>query len=160
MAKKPTYDVFLSYSRSDSSAAEVLAGLAVHEVNSTVNLELVIVGGSAAWLDSDTLLLSSAGLGATQSGYASTVRLWRRGEAPGEPLFTAEPGDMMAYGSYDRDADRVLFHRTTDFFNGHLFLGDRAGPRQHLDLPTDAQYTWHGDWLAVKPRMRASVVPA
>jgi prolyl oligopeptidase len=108
--------------------------------------------GSAAWLDVDTLLLSSAGLGATQSGYASTVRLWRRGEAPGDTLFEAEPGDMMAYGSYDRDADRVMFRRVTDFFNGHSFLGDRTGPRQHLDLPTDAQYGWHDGWLAVKPR--------
>ncbi len=108
--------------------------------------------GSATWLDADTLLLSSARFGATQSGYASTVRLWRRGEAPGAPVFEAEPGDMMAYGSYDRDDDRVLFHRTTDFFNGHLFLGDRSGPQRRVDLPTDATYTWHRGWLAIKPR--------
>ncbi len=40
--------------------------------------------GGAAWLDRDTLLLSSAlGEGmATSSGYARTVRLWRRGTDP------------------------------------------------------------------------------
>src|SRR6202041_3226957 len=39
--------------------------------------------GGASWLDRDTLLVSSAlGAGmATRSGYARTVRLWRRGEA-------------------------------------------------------------------------------
>ncbi|HKM72126.1 MAG TPA: S9 family peptidase, partial [Stellaceae bacterium] len=40
--------------------------------------------GGAAWLDRDTLLLSSAlGQGmATHSGYARTVRLWQRGTDP------------------------------------------------------------------------------
>ena len=55
--------------------------------------------GGAVWLDQDTLLLSSAGQGATQSGYASTVRLWRRGEAPGEPIFQVDPASMAASGS-------------------------------------------------------------
>ena len=50
----------------------------------------------ADWLDRDTLLLSSAGQGATASGYADSVRLWRRGEAPGQPIFQVDPASMGA----------------------------------------------------------------
>ena len=108
--------------------------------------------GGAVWLDADTLLLSSAGQGATASGYASTVRLWRRGEAPGEPLFTAGAGSMAASGQYDRDGGRLLFVDQIDFFHAKAFAGDRTGPRFQFDLPTDADYVYDRGWLAVKPR--------
>jgi prolyl oligopeptidase len=55
--------------------------------------------GGAAWLDRDNLLLSSAwGEGmATNSGYARTVRLWRRGNDPSEAPVIFETGaDRMA----------------------------------------------------------------
>ena len=79
--------------------------------------------GGAAWLDADTLLLSSAyGEGmATTSGYARTVRLWRRGtdvrQAP--VLFETAPEHMIVYASVDRtDATpRVWFIEQLDFFN-------------------------------------------
>jgi hypothetical protein len=54
--------------------------------------------GGAAWLDRDTLLLSSA-LGdgmATSSGYARTVRLWRRGTDPlAAPVIFETAADHM-----------------------------------------------------------------
>ncbi len=108
--------------------------------------------GGAVWLDGDTLLLSSAGQGATPSGYASTVRLWRRGHAPGEPLLHADPNDMAVSGGYDRDEDQLTFGQVTDFFNERVFLGDRSGPKQRIDLPTDARFSWDRGWLAVKAR--------
>ncbi len=108
--------------------------------------------GGAAWLDADTLLLSSAGQGATQSGYASTVRLWPRGEAPGGPIFQVGSASMAASGSYDRENDRLLFVETTDFFNSAVFAGDRTGPRQRFDLPSDATFDYDRGWLAVRPR--------
>ena len=51
------------------------------------------------WIDADTLLLSSAlGEGmATNSGYARTVRLWRRGEPVEQaPVLFEVPADRMA----------------------------------------------------------------
>ena len=108
--------------------------------------------GGVAWLDADTLLLSSAGQGATASGYASTVRLWRRGEAPGAPLFEARAGDMSVSGQYEREVDRLIYVRTIDFFNSQVFIGGRTGPQTLVDLPSDAAFTWRRDWLAVKPR--------
>ena len=70
--------------------------------------------GGAAWLDADTLLLSSALGGETRSGYASTVRLWRRGEdwSAAASLFTTDPGNMNAWGSYDRLGNRLIFGKS------------------------------------------------
>jgi prolyl oligopeptidase len=110
------------------------------------------------WIDADTLLLSSAlGEGmATTSGYARTVRLWRRGE-PVEraPVLFEVPADRMAaYCSVDDTAPtpRMWFIDRIDFFNLHLWLGTEAGPHTKLDLPTDIWLEAHNDWLAVKLR--------
>ncbi|MFH1342504.1 MAG: prolyl oligopeptidase family serine peptidase [Pseudomonadota bacterium] len=114
--------------------------------------------GSVQWIDADTLLLSSAyGEGmATSSGYARTVRLWRRGtdvrQAP--VLFETAPEHMAVSASVDRTgaAPRVWFAEQLDFFNRNLWLGDEGGARERLDIPKDAEIDCHGDWLAVKPR--------
>lgn len=114
--------------------------------------------GSVQWIDADTLLLSSAhGEGmATSSGYARTVRLWRRGadvrQAP--VLFETAPEHMAVSASVDRTSavPRVWFAEQLDFFNRNLWLGDEGGARERLDIPKDAEIDCHGDWLAVKPR--------
>ena len=110
--------------------------------------------GSAAWLDRDTLLLSSALGGETRSGYASTVRLWRRGRDPvaASPLFTTDASNMSAWGSYDRQGDRLVFGERTGFFDARAWIGDRTGPQQRIELPSDAHYQWGDDWLAVSGR--------
>ena len=108
--------------------------------------------GGAAWLDADTLLLSTASLGATASGYASTVRLWQRGQPPGDPIFQTDPAHMAAWGEYDRTDNRLIFGESLDFFNSNAFLGDRTGPKQKFELPTDAAYVYSRGWLAIRPR--------
>ena len=110
--------------------------------------------GGADWLDQDTLLLSSASGGATRSGYARTVRLWSRGTDPAKApvLFETDPLNMAAWGSYDREGDRLIFGERTGFFDGAAWLGDRTGPKLRFDLPSDATYYYEGDWLAVRPR--------
>jgi prolyl oligopeptidase len=113
---------------------------------------------STAWLDADTLLLSSAyGEGmATMSGYARTVRLWRRGEdvdrAP--VIFETAPGNMAAFSEVDRTdgTPRVWFGERLDFFNTNLWLGSDAGAKLKIDLPTDTQADFHRGWFAVRPR--------
>ncbi len=113
---------------------------------------------STAWLDADTLLLSSAyGEGmATTSGYARTVRRWRRGaDADRAPvIFETAPGNMAAFSQVDRTdgAPRVWFGERLDFFNTDLWLGGEAGARLKVDLPTDAEANFHGGWFAVRPR--------
>ena len=112
----------------------------------------------AAWLDRDTLLLASA-LGdgmVTRSGYARTVRLWRRGTDPlaAPVIFAAAETSMAASADLDRDAaeERLWFVERIGFFDAIVWLGDHSGPKTRLDLPTDAAPHWHRGWLAVKRR--------
>jgi prolyl oligopeptidase len=112
----------------------------------------------AEWLDADTLLLSSAyGEGmATTSGYARTVRLWRRGtdvnRAP--VIFETATDNISAFSSIDRTGAslRVWFVEWVDFFNYRLWLGDESGAKTRLDLPTDVWAQAYQDWQVVKLR--------
>jgi prolyl oligopeptidase len=114
--------------------------------------------GGAAWVDPDTVLLSSAyGDGmATTSGYARTVRLWRRGEPVERAtvVFETTSERMSAYCDVDRTGPtpRVWFIDRLDFFNFDLWLGTETGPTVKLDLPSDIWLEAHQDWFAVKLR--------
>jgi prolyl oligopeptidase len=120
--------------------------------------ELPEAKGGAEWLDRNTLLLSSA-LGdgmATKSGYPRTVRLWRRGaDVKAAPvLYETTPESMSVWAHLDRTQakEMVWFIDTPGFFDTIVWMGDRAGPRVKLDLPTDIGIEIHRDWLAVKRR--------
>ena len=114
--------------------------------------------GGVSWLDQDTLLLSSAyGDGrATTSGYANSVRLWRRGSDAGAApvLFETTADRMSVWGGLDRtqDEETVWFAERPAFFDIVLWKGDRSGPKVRLDLPEDSDMDAHRDWLAVKRR--------
>ncbi len=120
--------------------------------------------GGAQWFDAETLLLSSAyGDGmATTSGYARTIRRWRRGQgvAAAPVIFEATSREHMAvYIDIDRTGSipRVWFVEKIDFFNQIIWLGDETGAKQKLDLPTDVWMETHRDWLAIKLRKAWSV---
>jgi prolyl oligopeptidase len=110
------------------------------------------------WFDADTLMLSSpSGEGmATASGYARTVRLWRRGtdvnRAP--VIFETITGNMRVYCNVDDSGPtrRAWFVDQMDFFNFAIFLGNESGPTSKLELPTNVWMLAHRDWFAVKPR--------
>ncbi|HTA99493.1 MAG TPA: prolyl oligopeptidase family serine peptidase [Bradyrhizobium sp.] len=150
--------VILSLSRGGSDAAT----LREFDVNTrgfvTDGFMLPEAKGGAQWFDVDTLLLSSAyGEGmATTSGYARTVRLWRRGtEVNSAPVaFETAADNMAAYCDIDRTAakPRVWFVDRLDFFNFNLWLGDETGAKSKLELPTDIWMQAHRDWLVVKRR--------
>jgi len=113
---------------------------------------------AVAWLDRDTLLLSSP-LGdgmATRTGYPRTVRLWRRGTDPlAAPVIFDTPFDAMgAWASVDRDApeERVVFMEKPSMLDTIWHFGGRTGPKTRIDVPTDAGLGWHRDWLTVKTR--------
>jgi prolyl oligopeptidase len=114
--------------------------------------------GGTAWLDRDTLLLSSAyGKGmATKSGYPRTVRLWRRGsevdQAPVLLETTQESMGLWAGVDRTQTAETVWFADKPGFFDVVIWLGNRDGPNVKLDLPTDVAVQTHSDWLVVKRR--------
>ncbi|MDA9395760.1 peptidase S9 [Bradyrhizobium sp. CCBAU 45394] len=114
--------------------------------------------GGVDWLDQDTLLLSSAhGEGmATSSGYARTVRLWRRGQPADQAQVIIETtADHMAVSGMADDTGsvpRVWIVDQIDFFNHAIWLRDATGATTKLDLPTGVWMQAHGDWFAMKLR--------
>ncbi|MER9119962.1 prolyl oligopeptidase family serine peptidase [Mesorhizobium sp. M0954] len=114
--------------------------------------------GGVNWLNPDTLLLSSAfGDGmATRSGYARTVRLWKRGADPltAPVIFETGSESLGVSGRLDRTAEseRLWFIEQSTFFEKIGRIGDRSGPKMRIDLPPDASWSGFGDWLAEKPR--------
>ncbi|WP_051390149.1 prolyl oligopeptidase family protein [Bradyrhizobium sp. Ec3.3] len=118
---------------------------------------------SATWVDQDKLLVSSAyGEGmATVSGYARTVRLWRRGDPIERAAVVFETtADRIGVGcTIDRTGQEkpVWFTDQLDFFNSHTWLGTESGAKIKLDLPTDIWLQAHQDWLAVKLRSAATI---
>ena len=114
--------------------------------------------GGVGWLDRDTLLVSSA-LGedrATISGYARTVRIWRRGEpiAQARTVCQISP-EMMSVSAFcdrTRDQETVWYLERYGFFSVGVRLGDRNGPKKTLELPREIWFDSEGDWAAVMPR--------
>ncbi|KRQ13780.1 prolyl oligopeptidase family serine peptidase [Bradyrhizobium manausense] len=110
------------------------------------------------WVDADTLLLSSAlGEGmATSSGYARTVRLWRRGTSVEQApvVFETTPDHMRVYSYVDDTVppQRIWFIDQSDFFNFRSSIGATSGAITKLDLPSNIWMQTHADWLSVKPR--------
>jgi prolyl oligopeptidase len=115
--------------------------------------------GGADWLDADTLILSSVHGGPamqTTSGYARTIRLWRRGTDPADAptLFEVSETSVSTHAGPDRTAktERVLFSDHIGFFDEHFWVGDRDGPKIKVDVPTDAHVSFHDDRFVLKTR--------
>jgi prolyl oligopeptidase len=104
--------------------------------------------GGCAWLDRDTLLISS-GLGegmATRTGHPRTVRLWRRGTDPlsAPVIFEIQPGSISTFAELDREAEseRLVFFEQIKSNEGCVWIGDRTGAKTRIDVPPHAWMHW------------------
>jgi prolyl oligopeptidase len=112
---------------------------------------------SASWGDADTLYVASP-LGdgnATTSGYARTVRRWRRGTPfeDAQVIFEGSESDVSVYASVDheRGFERAFVGRRFSFFDAKVFQLSTRGLRS-VDVPTDAFWDAHREWLTVRLR--------
>jgi prolyl oligopeptidase len=110
---------------------------------------------SADWVDADTLLVASP-LGdghATTSGYARTVRRWRRGQAfaAAEVMFEALASDVSAFCNVDHEPgfERTFVGRSFSFFDTESFLLDDSGARRRIDIPSDATFGVDREWMTL-----------
>jgi prolyl oligopeptidase len=129
----------------DVEAGEFVAG----------GFELPEQKGGAAWLDRDTLVLSTSLGGATRSGYARAARLWRRGSAPlaEAPIFEVGEDSMSGWAEVDPDAPgRLTFGEQLGFYTSRVWVGGAAGPKRRVELPEDSEFSWHRDFLALRLR--------
>jgi prolyl oligopeptidase len=158
IAPQPSSRVLLSLSRGGSDAVTLREFDLDAKVFIKDGFTLPEAKGGGGWVNADTLLLASAyGEGmATTSGYARTIRHWRRGQDIGDAkvIFQTMADHMGLYFEVDRTSatPRVWFVDLIDFFHRQVWLGDEAGTRVKLDVPDDAKVEAHDDWLAIKLR--------
>jgi prolyl oligopeptidase len=115
--------------------------------------------GGAAWLDDNTLLVSTAIGGEpfqTTSGYARTVRRWHRGTAfeAAPVVFECERTEMAAWAwrEHSPSYPRTCFMRRRDFFTMAFYVEDRNGAQRHVDIPADAYLYIERNWLVLNLR--------
>jgi prolyl oligopeptidase len=109
------------------------------------------------WLDADTVFVGSDfGPGSlTDSGYARTLRRWKRGQklADAPTVFEAERKDVAAFASVDRTPgfERVVLGRSPDFYTNRLWLlqGDKP---VLINKPDDAQLAFWRDRVLIELR--------
>jgi prolyl oligopeptidase len=112
---------------------------------------------STNWADADTLYVASplADGHATTSGYARTVRRWHRGTpfADAQTIFEGRESDVSVYVSVDHEQgfERVFVGRRFAFFDTEVFQVTASGLRR-IDVPTDAFWDAHREWLTVRLR--------
>ena len=96
------------------------------------------------WVDADTLFVgSNFGEGSlTESGYARTSRLWRRGEPLEEAteIFAGEKEDVAAYVYREWDGDTAYDYaaRLPGFFTAVRYLYSGNGDLQLIEIPEDS----------------------
>ncbi len=107
------------------------------------------------WVDRDTVFIGSDfGDGTlTDSGYARTARMWRRGEplADAEEIFAGKSSDVSVGVSrtWDGDAHYDIARRSPTFFTRELYLMVEDGERVRIDIPDDASLRgiFHGQLI-------------
>jgi prolyl oligopeptidase len=110
------------------------------------------------WIDADHIYVGTDfGPGSlTSSGYPRTVRRWRRGTAlAGAELVYEGQADDVSVGAFHDPTpgyERDFVGRQLDFFRAEYHLRSAAGELVRIDVPEDAGWDVHRDWLLVRPR--------
>jgi prolyl oligopeptidase len=115
--------------------------------------------GGAAWLDDNTLLVSTAIGGEpfqTTSGYARTVRRWHRGTPfeAAQVVFECERTEMAAWAwrEHSPSYPRTCFMRRPDFFTMAFYVEDSNGAQRQVDIPADTYLYIERSWLVLNLR--------
>lgn len=109
------------------------------------------------WETEDTVLVGTDfGPGSlTESGYPRIVKRWHRGQPLSEAttLFEGEASDVSVGAGYDPTPgfERLFVVRSLDFFNRERFEV-RGDELLRIDIPADASYSIHREWLLIRPR--------
>lgn len=112
---------------------------------------------SVAWKDADTIFVATNfGPGTqTKSGYARTVREWKRGTplAEAKQIFEVEESDIRAdcHRTFDHDRKRDFCMRAIDFEHRDLSIFE-GGKLVKIDTPADADADVWDDELFIRLR--------
>jgi prolyl oligopeptidase len=111
-----------------------------------------------SWIDTDHLYVATDfGPGSlTSSGYPRVVRRWRRGTAlsAAEPVYEATTDDVGVAAFHDPTPgfERDFVGRFLDLYRSEFSLRTAGGDLVRIDVPEDAYWDVHREWLLVRPR--------
>lgn len=108
-----------------------------------------------SWIDSNSVFIGTDfGEGTlTDSGYARTVRIWRRGDSLSDAteIFAGEQSDVAAnvYRRWDGDSPYDIAARSLSFYTTTSYLVTDEGEFRLIDIPEDASLEgiFHGQML-------------
>jgi len=112
----------------------------------------------AAWIDEDHIYVGTDfGPGSmTKSSYARTARVWQRGTplAEAKQIFEVGMDDLAASATRDLTPgfERDFLRRTIDFYTSESFLRRTDGSLAKIDIPLDAEFDVHREWMLIQPR--------
>ncbi|MGO1070590.1 prolyl oligopeptidase family serine peptidase [Lysobacter sp. CA199] len=114
--------------------------------------------GSLNWIDRDHVYVATDfGKGTmTTSGYARTVRLWKRGTpmAQATPVYEGKDTDLAVSAWHDptEGFERDFVQRALAFYNDELYLRGKDGKLGKIELPNSANKYVHREWLVAELR--------
>ncbi len=119
---------------------------------------LPLAKSQVSWIDQDTLFVGTDfGKGSmTSSGYPRVAKVWKRGTplAQAKVVFEGLETDMEASAYHDSTPgfERDFLYRKPSFFTSETFLLAKDGSRRKVEVPLDAEPSFHREWLTVKLR--------
>ena len=120
--------------------------------------ELPEAKSDIGWIDADTVFVGTDfGPGTlTESGYPRLVKRWRRGTplSDAEIVYEGAVEDMVVYAYHDPTPGfvRDIVGKRVGFFSGEQHLLGPDGELAKIDIPDDADFDLHHEWLLVRPR--------
>jgi prolyl oligopeptidase len=156
---RPTFDrCLISLSRGGADAVVVrefdLRGRAFVQDGFTLPEAKSHVG----WIDVDHIYVATDfGPGSlTSSGYPRVVKQWRRGTplSAAELVHEGRPDDVSVHARHDPTTgyERDFVSRHLDFYRAEYHLRLTTGDLVRIDVPEDAGWAVHRDWLLIRPR--------
>ncbi|MEH0985272.1 prolyl oligopeptidase family serine peptidase [Micromonospora sp. CPCC 205556] len=110
------------------------------------------------WIDADHIYVATDfGPGSlTSSGYPRVVKRWRRGTplSEAEIVHQGRAEDTAVYAAHDPTPgfERDFVGRRLDFYRSENYLLNRSGELTRLEVPDDAQWDAHREWLLIRLR--------
>ncbi|TNH30205.1 S9 family peptidase [Micromonospora orduensis] len=110
------------------------------------------------WIDADNIYVGTDfGPGSlTSSGYPRVAKRWRRGTplSAADTVHEGRPEDVAVFASHDPTPgfERDFVVRSLDFYRTQSYLLAGAGELTRIEVPEDAWWDVHREWLLIRLR--------
>ncbi|MFR9774796.1 prolyl oligopeptidase family serine peptidase [Micromonospora sp. MS34] len=156
---RPGYDrCLISLSRGGADAVVVREFDLVRREFVADGFTLPEAKSSVCWIDADHVYVATDfGPGSlTTSGYPRVVKRWRRGTplSAAEVVDEAQVDDLAVHAAHDHTPGfaRDFVCRSLDFYRTENYLLTGSGQRRRIEVPEDAQWDVHREWLLIRLR--------